>query len=212
MRTCVAPLSWYDFKVCLHCSVYLYFILLCVRLLHCVDVPLVVCPSSWWLTFGLFPALGCREYCRCVFVGVRIFNSFGHIPKSGFIGSCLFYVFNLFFGSRFFQNALQTPSRLRTVIRNIRYFARCSWQSLWVWTITNCCNAAQMLSGCVDVPLRAPAALSLRCTAQPRPQQRREGSGIWSSGFTSHLYHLLALQPRTELSLYASVSSSEKRA
>lgn len=42
----VASLSWYDFKVCLHCSVYLYFILLCVRLLHCVDVPLVVCPSS----------------------------------------------------------------------------------------------------------------------------------------------------------------------
>lgn len=109
MRTCVASLSWYDFKVCLHCSVYLYFILLCVRLLHCVDVPLVVCPSSWWLTFGLFPALGCREYCRCVFVGVRIFNSFGHIPKSGFVGSCLFYVFNLFLAQDFSKTHYRPP-------------------------------------------------------------------------------------------------------
>lgn len=109
MRTCVASLSWYDFRVCLHCSVYLYFILLCVRLLHCVDVPLVVCPSSWWLTFGLFPALGCREYCRCVFVGVRIFNSFGHIPKSGFVGSCLFYVFNLFLAQEFSKTHYRPP-------------------------------------------------------------------------------------------------------
>lgn len=175
---------------------------------HCVDAPLLSAHSSddWHLGCSQLQAVvnnaaaSLLEYAFLILLGIYLkVGSLDHVS----------FMFLTFFGSRFFQNALQAPLHLRTVIWNIRYVARCSWQSLWVWTITNCCNAAQMRAGYVDVLLRVPAVFLGRA-AQPRPRHRREGSGIWSSGFTSPLYHFPALWPRAEFSLRASVSSSEK--